>query len=240
MKIKDIFKKYEFLSSDKNGGDYWECHGLYILTHDACTKIGEVEDIELVKLDPIYVSETSVRFLVTMKDNKSGKEITSTGEADVKNCTSKYIGCIAEKRGIDRCILKLVNAYEYGAYSEVEEEEFERKANQGSPPKPQRKIKPIPESENPITGESSTIAEKVEEIVKKATSGGEVAVLDFGKYKGTKITEIDNNYLEYMAGKKDKSMDWKPKEKCDKWIEEANWEIVRREEEAFEKSEARA
>ena len=63
--------------------------------------------------------------------------------------------------------------------------------------------------------------------------------MDFGKYKGTKITEIDNNYLEYMAGKKDKSMDWKPKEKCDKWIEEANWEIVRREEEAFEKSEAR-
>ena len=33
---------------------------------------------------------------------------------------------MAEKRGIDRCVLKLINAYEYGISSEVEAEDFRK------------------------------------------------------------------------------------------------------------------
>ena len=34
------------------------------------------------------------------------------------------MGCMAEKRGIDRCVLKLIHAYEYGISSEVEADDF--------------------------------------------------------------------------------------------------------------------
>ena len=36
---------------------------------------------------------------------------------------------MAEKRGIDRCVLKLINAYEYGVYSEVEADNFKKDKN---------------------------------------------------------------------------------------------------------------
>ena len=52
--------------------------------------------------------------------------VTSIGEADKSNCTSKYLGCMAEKRGRDRCILKLIKAYEWGIYSEEEAEAFKK------------------------------------------------------------------------------------------------------------------
>ncbi len=54
------------------------------------------------------------------------REISSIGEADKSNCTSKYYGCMAEKRGIDRCVLKLIDAYEYGISSEVEADDFKK------------------------------------------------------------------------------------------------------------------
>ena len=42
------------------------------------------------------------------------------------NCKSNYIGCMAEKRGVDRSILKLIDAYQYGVYSETESDSFQR------------------------------------------------------------------------------------------------------------------
>ena len=33
---------------------------------------------------------------------------------------------MGEKRGIDRCILKLINAYEYGVYSDSEADNFKK------------------------------------------------------------------------------------------------------------------
>lgn len=39
-----------------------------------------------------------------------------------------YIASISEKRGIDRCVLKLINAYEFGVYSEVEAEDFKKES----------------------------------------------------------------------------------------------------------------
>ena len=52
--------------------------------------------------------------------------ITSVGEADNRNSKNNYYGSMAEKRGIDRCVLKLIQAYQYGIYSEVEADDFKR------------------------------------------------------------------------------------------------------------------
>ena len=126
MNIADLGKKYKLDSKI----DVWKCHNNWILTHDACTKIAHMENIKLSKIESIYQSETSCRFLITMvKEDSNGvviDSVTSVGEADIKNCKMSYIASMGEKRGIDRCVLKLIKAYEYGIYSEVEAEDFKK------------------------------------------------------------------------------------------------------------------
>jgi hypothetical protein len=132
MNIKEFFKKYTFLSKAKDV-DYWELHGNYILKHDAVTKIANYEKIELVNIETILSTDTSVRFLITMKDRK-GKQVTTVGEASKSNCKNMYYGAMAEKRGIDRAVLKLINAYEYGFYSEAESDDFKKTAVSNNEP----------------------------------------------------------------------------------------------------------
>ena len=123
MTIADLGKKYKL----DGQVDLWKCHNNWILTHDAITKIANIEGIELVNIASIYQSETCCRFLITM--SKEDKTITSVGEADTRSVKMPYIASMAEKRGIDRCVLKLINAYEYGIYSEVEAEDFKKENN---------------------------------------------------------------------------------------------------------------
>mgnify|MGYP003152500388 CR=1 FL=1 len=89
-----------------------------------------LERIKISKIESLYQSETACRFLVTMvkedADNNVIDSITSVGEADKGNCKQNYLACMAEKRGIDRCVLKLINAYQYGVYSEVEADDFKK------------------------------------------------------------------------------------------------------------------
>ena len=91
------------------------------------TKIGNQEGVELVDINVINSEQDLVRVLVTMK--KGSVSITTFGEADRKNCFNPYLAAMSEKRGIDRAILKLINAYEYGVYSEVEADAFDKKKN---------------------------------------------------------------------------------------------------------------
>ena len=127
MNIADLGKKYKL----DGKVDVWKCHDNWILTHDACTKIALIENIKLSKIESIYQTENICRFLVTMvKEDKDGNvinSVTSVGEATFpKDCKITYISSMSEKRGIDRCVLKLINAYQYGIYSEVEADDFKR------------------------------------------------------------------------------------------------------------------
>ena len=123
MSIKELADKYG-LSKD----DFWQHKqsGQWILTHDAVEKIATIEGIMLVNIETLNSEKDLVRFLITMA--KGDVTITSVGEADDKNCFSGYKGCMAEKRGVDRCVLKLINAYEYGISSEVEADDFKKPA----------------------------------------------------------------------------------------------------------------
>jgi len=131
MDIKELGLKYN-LDREK---DVWNCHGSWIISHNAVEKIMAIEAIELVSIESLYQTETSSRFLVTCK--KGSKRIITVGEASNDNCTSKYYGAMAEKRGIDRAVLKLINAYEYGIYSDVEADSF--KKPKGRTPEEQKK-----------------------------------------------------------------------------------------------------
>ena len=124
MEIQDIARKYD-LSKEANV-DFWKHQqsGQWILTHNAVEKIANKEGVELIDINVLNSEMDLVRILITMKLGE--KTITSVGEADRNNCRSQYLGCMAEKRGTDRCVLKLINAYEYGISSEVEADDFAR------------------------------------------------------------------------------------------------------------------
>ena len=129
MKIQDIQEKYN-LSKEPNV-DFWhhQQSGKWILTHDACEKIANQEGIVFVNREVDNSEDDLVRYWITMSmQDEDGETITvsSVGEADSKNCYSSYKACMAEKRGIDRCILKLIRAYQYGISSEVEADDFKK------------------------------------------------------------------------------------------------------------------
>lgn len=125
MKIEELAKKYSL-----SKGDFWnhKQSGQWIITHDAVEKIASQESIRLENIETLNSAEDLVRFIITM--SKGDVSIKSIGEADRKNCFSQYLGCMAEKRGVDRCVLKLINAYQYGISSEVEAEDFKRPAEE--------------------------------------------------------------------------------------------------------------
>ena len=119
--LKELAKKYNL-----NKNDFWlhKPSGKYIILHDAVEKIASMEQIEIVDFKVLNSEQGFARFLITM--SKGNKKVTTIGEADSKNCVSGYKGMIAEKRGIDRCVLKLINAYQNGIYSDSESDDFKK------------------------------------------------------------------------------------------------------------------
>ena len=129
MEIKDLAKKYNLDPKD----DFWKHKqsGKWIITHDACEKIASMEDIILAKWETLNSERDFCRFLITMA--RGEKLISSIGEESKDNCQSKYYGSMAEKRGVDRCILKLINAYKYGIYSDSEADAFKKPVIKNDP-----------------------------------------------------------------------------------------------------------
>jgi hypothetical protein len=119
MEIKELGEKYKLTKND-----VWKCHDNWVVSHAAIERIASYEMIALESIQCLTSERELVRFLVTMK--KGDKSITSVGEASKENCKSNYYGCMAEKRGVDRCVLKLINAYEYGIYGDSEMEDFKK------------------------------------------------------------------------------------------------------------------
>ena len=121
MNIKELSKKYNLTKED-----YWQesRSKKWIITHDACQKIGDMEGIIFGPPQVLNSEQNFVRMVISAK--KGEVLMWSIGEADTKNCKNLYFGAMAEKRGKDRVILKLINAYEYGIYSDVEADDFKK------------------------------------------------------------------------------------------------------------------
>ena len=209
MTIDDLAAKHNF----KKDVDYWQHKqsGQWILKHNSIEKIANAENIKIQKIEPLYQSETSSRFLITMGrwiDDTCVEVMITTGEADKSNCTNAYITAMAEKRGKDRGILKLINAYEYGISSEEEADDFKaskpKVANTtpSSPPAPPKinlqdqevKFKQkviddfdgIPDDDDDFTGEE---------------------VCRFGKYKDVKWKDIqDESWILWVS--QSSKVDW--------------------------------
>ena len=123
MDIKDLASKYEL-----GKGDFWEMkfggRSNWIITHDACEKIAHIEGIVFHK--PEVFRDSNSNIAMVGEASKGDKVMWTTGEASPTNNKMSYNWAMCEKRLKDRLTLKMINAYEYGVYSEVEADDFKK------------------------------------------------------------------------------------------------------------------
>ena len=123
MDIKDLASKYEL-----GKGDFWEMkfggRSNWSITHDACEKIAHIEGIVFHK--PEVFRDSNSNIAMVGEASKGDKVMWTTGEASPTNNKMSYNWAMCEKRLKDRLTLKMINAYEYGVYSEVEADDFKK------------------------------------------------------------------------------------------------------------------
>jgi len=116
--MSDIMKQIaKDFSLTKN--DYYKHtqSGKWILKKEAIEKIADEKGILLESVQILNSERDFVRFLITM--SMGDLRMSSIGEADSVNCRgNKYFGCMAEKRGIGRVVLRLIGASKHGIMSE--------------------------------------------------------------------------------------------------------------------------
>lgn len=122
MNIREIAEKYNLKTkqSNKDDNDFWQepRSKKWIIKHSACEKIANKEGIII---DPPQILNSEQSFVRMVVSGKLGDKMEWTiGEADTKNSVGFYQGMIAEKRGKDRVILKLIEASENQIYSSEE------------------------------------------------------------------------------------------------------------------------
>ena len=125
MNIKELAKKYHLDPVT----DFWElARGStkkWILTHDAVERIATIEGI-IFHPPEIHTGEDNTNVAMVGLAELGDNKVWTTGEASSHNCKNPYFWAMAEKRLKDRLTLKLINAYEYGIYSEDEADAFRR------------------------------------------------------------------------------------------------------------------
>ena len=104
--------------------DFWDLgrgkKSTWIIKHNALEKVAAQENMTW-RLDVLNFSpDVVVKCIATHKE----REVESLGESSPKNTkVNEYPYAMAEKRAVDRCILKLLNAHAY-LYSESEADDF--------------------------------------------------------------------------------------------------------------------
>lgn len=113
--------------------DFWQLKvgkkQLWIIKHNALERVATAENItwrlECLSFTPDVVVKCTAY--------KADRFVESFGEANPNNSSNKFPYAMAEKRAVDRCILKLLDAHAY-IYSDEEADDFkkEHKTNEAN------------------------------------------------------------------------------------------------------------
>jgi len=125
---EDLIRKFKE-DYELTAEDFWELKqkkGTWIVTHKAVEKIALTEGYKW-KLEVLnFAPDIVVKCILTTRDGT--KTIESLGECTGKNSFNNFPYAMAEKRAVDRCVLKLANAHGY-MYTEDDAEEFKKENN---------------------------------------------------------------------------------------------------------------
>jgi hypothetical protein len=153
--VAETLKKYGF------GKDaVWDCHGVWVVYHRTLEMIAAQAGIAF---DPPQIIEAKGEHgiaAVCVVGRMGDKAIWSIGEAAPKNNKNAYPWAMAEKRAVDRVILKLIGIHGL-AYSEEEADDFKETGTPKDPvmaaigdavgkPEPPKKKDPIQPWRGPL------------------------------------------------------------------------------------------
>lgn len=121
-RVKKILKKLEFDPKEC----LWDCHGTWVMYHRFIEIAGAsagiryiLEEVETNSQEGIVCIKCSAGNKVDATDHSFIPEVTTYGEASPKNNKNSYPYAMAEKRAVDRAILKLLGLHGF-IYSEDE------------------------------------------------------------------------------------------------------------------------
>ena len=136
--IKNVAEKYNLkLHQNQKDmtGDFWCIGKNYVIFHDALTKIAKLEGIVFHKPEVEILYNEGNFFGVAMMGEAEldGLKIWTSADSTRENTMAKYYFNMAEKRLRDRQVLKLLDLYEYGLYSDIEADDFKKGAYSEKP-----------------------------------------------------------------------------------------------------------
>ena len=127
-----IFKELKINGAEAT----WDCHGTPVVLHKYIEIIGAKLNVSIDSLDVIEASAkdgiVSMKCVASIKD----RQVISYGECSPKNNKNAYPYAMAEKRAVDRCILKLANLHGF-LYAESE---IDSKAPASKPKTAEKKV----------------------------------------------------------------------------------------------------
>ena len=142
---KDLEKLRDLLPQGVNPRDtVWDCHGTWVMYHRFIEQIAAHNQVSIVDLDLCDVGDK--RAVVKCKVEAGDRKIITFGEASPANCKNAYPVAMAEKRAVDRAVLKAVLIHGT-IYSENEDETFAA-SPQPAPAKPAPEKKPAKPKSN--------------------------------------------------------------------------------------------
>ena len=119
LKVPKRDENGKFDLSDRSADFYWHKQSeQWLIKHDACERIHAIEKMSNPEVNVITDDNETCTFML-IKIKHKDIEWQDVGEATPQNCVSKFYRSMAFKRGIDRCVLKLLKAYEL-FYSDAE------------------------------------------------------------------------------------------------------------------------
>ena len=129
--IKKVAEKYKLklpTSQKDMSGDFWCIGKNYIIFHDSLTKIAKIEGIVFHKpqVEILYNDNNFFGVAMMGEAELDGYKIWTSADSTKENTMAKYYFNMAEKRLRDRQVLKLLDLYEYGLYSEEEADDFKK------------------------------------------------------------------------------------------------------------------
>ena len=141
IKVAEKYKLKLPTNQKDMSGDFWCIGKNYIIFHDALTKIAKIEGIVFHKPQVEILYNDSNFFGVAMMGEAEldGYKIWTSADSTKENTMAKYYFNMAEKRLRDRQVLKLLDLYEYGVYSEEEADAFKKHPPKSSEVKPMTK-----------------------------------------------------------------------------------------------------
>ena len=97
----------------------WDCHGTWVMYHRYIEIAGVKKKISIDDLSEIETNSEKGIVVIKCKASLEKMKVITYGEASPKNTRNAYPYAMAEKRAIDRAILKLIGLHGF-IYSEDE------------------------------------------------------------------------------------------------------------------------